>query len=349
MTERSREQGQLVDRLGRPLRSIRISVTDRCNMRCGYCMPEAEYTWLPRASILTFEEIGRLAHIFGTLGVSKVRLTGGEPLVRHGLPALVSMLSGQQELTDLALTTNGMLLSRHAAALRAAGLGRLTISLDTLRPERLLAFARSDRHADILAGIAAAAAVGFTRIKVNTVVIRGFNHDEVVDLLQFGRERGLEIRFIEYMDVGGATQWSMDQVVSRREMLDIVARRYGQVEAEPGGDPAAPAERFRLPDGTRFGIIASTTAPFCRSCDRSRLTADGTWLLCLYAADGLDLRAPLREGASDDEIAATIRQHWMDRTDRGAEERLAASERGPLYHLDRLRADPHREMHTRGG
>ena len=213
-----------------------------------------------------------------------------------------------------------MVVSRHAAALRAAGLGRLTISLDTLRPERLLAFARSDRHADILAGIAAAAAVGFTRIKVNTVVIRGFNHDEVVDLLQFGRERGLEIRFIEYMDVGGATQWSMDQVVSRREMLDVVARRYGQVEAEPGGDPAAPAERFRLPDGTRFGIIASTTAPFCRSCDRSRLTADGTWLLCLYAADGLDLRAPLREGASDDEIAATIRQHWMDRTDRGAED-----------------------------
>jgi cyclic pyranopterin phosphate synthase len=312
-------------------------------------MPEAEYTWLPRASILTFEEIGRLAHIFGTLGVSKVRLTGGEPLLRHGLPALVSMLSRQPELSDLALTTNGMLLSRHAAALRAAGLGRLTISLDTLRPERLLAFARSDRHPDILAGIAAAGAAGFTGIKINTVVIRGFNHDELADLLEFGRAHGLEIRFIEYMDVGGATQWSMDQVVSRREMLDIVARRHGRVEAEPGGDPAAPAERFRLPDGTRFGIIASTTAPFCRSCDRSRLTADGTWLLCLYAADGLDLRAPLREGASDDEIAATIRRHWMDRADRGAEERLAASERGPLYRLDGLRADPHREMHTRGG
>jgi cyclic pyranopterin phosphate synthase len=312
-------------------------------------MPEAEYTWLPRASILTFEEIGRLAHIFGTLGVAKVRLTGGEPLLRQGLPALVSMLSGQQELTDLALTTNGMLLSRNAATLRAAGLGRLTISLDTLRPERLLAFARSDRHADILAGIAAATAAGFTRIKVNTVVIRGFNDDEVVDLLEFGREHGLEIRFIEYMDVGGATQWSMEQVVSRGEVLDIIARRYGRVEAELSGDLAAPAERFRLPDGTRFGIIASTTAPFCRSCDRSRLTADGTWLLCLYAADGLDLRAPLRDGASDDEIAATIRQHWMDRADRGAEERLAASERGPLYHLDGLRADPHREMHTRGG
>ena len=339
-----------VDRFHRPLRNLRISVTDRCNMRCGYCMPEAEYVWLPRASILTFEEIARLARIFSSLGVSKVRLTGGEPLLRHDLPSLVALLRSNDRLQDLALTTNGMLLPRQAAALRAAGLGRLTVSLDTLRPERLLEFARSDRHSEIIEGIDAARAAGFGGIKINTVVIRGFNDDELVDHLEFGRGRELEIRFIEYMDVGGATRWSMEQVVSRQEMLDVIARRYGGVEAVPrGNDPSAPAEQFRLPDGTRFGIIASTTAPFCRDCDRSRLTADGTWYLCLYAADGVDLRAPLRDGASDDEIAALIRGRWAARTDRGAEERAALGERGALYQLDGLRADPRREMHTRGG
>ncbi len=338
------------DRLGRPLGSLRISVTDRCNMRCGYCMPEAEYVWLPRASILSFEEIGRLAGIFSSLGVFKVRLTGGEPLLRHDLALLVALLRRDERLRDLALTTNGMLLPRHAAALRAAGLGRLTVSLDTLRPGRLLEFARSDRHAEIIEGIDAARAAGFHGIKVNTVVIRGFNDDELPDLLEFGRARELEMRFIEYMDVGGATRWSMEQVVSRVEMLDVIARRYGRVDALPrSAEPSAPAERFRLPDGTRFGIVASTTAPFCRDCDRSRLTADGTWYLCLYAADGVDLRAPLREGASDAEIAGLIRERWAARTDRGAEQRLMLSERGALYQVDGLRADPRREMHTRGG
>jgi cyclic pyranopterin phosphate synthase len=338
------------DRLGRPLRSLRISVTDRCNMRCGYCMPEAEYVWLPRASILSFEEIGRLARIFGGLGATKIRLTGGEPLLRHDLAALISLLQTDTRLRDLALTTNGMLLPRLAAALRAAGLGRLTISLDTLRPARLLEFARTDRHADILAGIDAAGAAGFPGIKVNTVVIRGFNDDELIDLLEFGRARTLEMRFIEYMDVGGATRWSMDQVVSREEMLRRIAVQYGPVEPLPrADDPAAPAERFRLRDGTRFGIIASTTAPFCRDCDRSRLTADGTWYTCLYAAEGVDLRAPLRDGASDEEIAALIRSRWDERTDRGAEERSDLADRGALYQIDGLRADPRREMHTRGG
>jgi len=192
-------------------------------------------------------------------------------------------------------------------------------------------------------------------VKINTVMIRGFNHDEIVDLLEFCRERGtggsggrLEVRFIEYMDVGGATQWSMDQVVSRREILETIGARYGAVQ--PLGDnPSAPAERFRLPDGTTFGIIASTTAPFCRTCDRSRLTADGTWFLCLYAERGVDLREPLRAGASDQDLAALIRSVWSARTDRGAEERLRAVERRPLYGIEGLRADPHREMHTRGG
>ncbi len=336
------------DRFERPLASLRLSVTDRCNLRCRYCMPEDEYVWLPRASILTFEELERIVGVFAGLGVHKVRLTGGEPLLRHDLATLVRMIARNAAVTDLALTTNGLLLARQAAALRAAGLRRVTVSLDTLRPERMLAFAKSARHADVLEGIAVARDAGFDRVKLNTVVIRGFNDDELMDLIEFARARDAEVRFIEYMDVGGATRWSRDQVVSQGEMLNVVGRRYGPVEPLRD-DSRAPAERFRLPDGTTFGIIASTTAPFCRTCDRSRITADGTWLLCLYAERGVDLREPLRRGAGDDELAALIRETWQRRTDRGAEERLGVAERGALYRIDSLRADPHREMHTRGG
>src|SRR5207249_3930247 len=309
----------LRDTFGRPLGSLRISVTDRCNMRCRYCMPEDEYVWLPRESILTFEEIARLVGVFGGLGVHKIRLTGGEPLLRHDLPTLVDLIARDARITDLAMTTNGLLLAKHAAALHRAGLKRLTVSLDTLRAARMLTFARSGRHGDVLAGIAAARAAGYDRLKLNSVVIRGFNDDELADLLEFGRANRAEVRFIEYMDVGGATRWSMDQVVSQREMLEILGRQYGAIGPVPD-DPHAPAERFRLPDGTTFGIIASTTAPFCRSCDRSRVTADGTWLLCLYAARGVDLREPLRRGAPDEELAAIIRDGWLGRRDRGAEE-----------------------------
>jgi len=336
------------DRFGRPLHNLRISVTDRCNLRCRYCMPEAEYVWLPRSSILSFEEIDRLAGIFAGLGVSKIRLTGGEPLLRHDLPTLVSRLSQRAAVRDLALTTNGVLLAREAEALRAAGLRRVTVSLDTLRPERMQEFARSRRHADVIAGIDAANAAGFAPVKLNTVVIRGYNEDEVVDLFEFARERGAEPRFIEYMDVGGATDWSMDQVVSQREILDIVARRFGPVEPR-AEDAWAPAERFALPDGTVFGVIASTTAPFCRTCDRGRLTADGTFLLCLYGEDGLDLRQLVRGGASDEEIAGRIAETWTRRTARGAEERRDLADRGVLHRIESLRADPRREMHTRGG
>jgi GTP 3',8-cyclase len=338
------------DRLARPLGSLRVSVTDRCNLRCRYCMPEESYVWLPRSSLLTFEEITRLVRIFANLGAAKVRLTGGEPLLRHELPALVRMLSGAVGIRDLALTTNGVLLARLAADLRQAGLGRITVSLDTLRPERMEAFARSGRHADVLAGIAAARAAGFAPLKLNTVAVRGFNDDELVELLAFARSHGAELRFIEYMDVGGATRWSRDQVVSRAEILERLTASYGEITPQPSDDqPTAPAERFRLKDGTTFGIIASVTAPFCRSCDRSRLTADGTWLLCLYAERGVDLREPLRAGASDDEIARLVQATWEGRTDRGAEQRLALREREALYPVAALRADPHREMHTRGG
>ncbi len=312
-------------------------------------MPESEYVWLPRPSILSFEEIDRLVGVFARLGVTKVRLTGGEPLLRRDLPTLVRLLASRPGIADLALTTNGILLSDHARSLKAAGLGRVTVSLDTLRPERMQWFARSQRHGDVLAGIAAAQAAGFDRLKLNSVVIRGFNDDELVELLEYARSRGAEMRFIEYMDVGGATAWRMDDVVSQREILDRLAARFGPIEPLPGYGSSAPAERFRLADGTVFGVIASTTRPFCRTCDRARLTADGHLLLCLYAESGVDLREPLRLGASDEELAALIRDAWAGRRDRGAEARAELPDRGALYPLAWLRADPLKEMHTRGG
>ena len=342
----------LLDTLGRPLGSLRLSVTDRCNLRCRYCMPEEEYVWLPRSSILSFEELTRLAGIFAALGARKVRLTGGEPLLRQRLHLLVAELRSVADVREIALTTNGLLLAAHAFALRAAGLDRITVSLDTLRADRFLTFAKSGRHGDVLDGIAAQAAAGFTGTKINTVVIRGFNDDEIPELIEFARAHSLEVRFIEYMDVGGATGWAMGDVVSRGEILTAVAQRYGP--AQPLEDPsadaiAAPADRFRLADGTTFGIIASTTAPFCRTCDRSRITADGTWLLCLYAGDGVDVRTPMRDGATDAELTALIRAAWQRRADRGAEIRAVTPGRGALYALEGLRADPRREMHTRGG
>jgi cyclic pyranopterin phosphate synthase len=312
-------------------------------------MPEDEYVWLPRSSILSFEELVRLARIFGGLGAHKVRLTGGEPLLRQDLPRLIEMLAGVDSVTDLALTTNGLLLSSVARQLTDAGLQRITVSLDTLRADRFQALTRSSKHAEVLKGIAAAAEAGLAPLKFNTVVMRGFNDDELVDLIEFARRWKAEVRFIEYMDVGGATQWSRNEVLSRDEILSRLSRHYGPVSVRSGGNPNAPAEEFALPDGTPVGIIASTTAPFCRTCDRSRLTADGIWFLCLYAHDGIDLRAMLRGGASDADIAATISDTWGKRTNRGAEERAELADRGALYQLEGLRSDPHREMHTRGG
>jgi GTP 3',8-cyclase len=343
-----RPAAPLTDALHRPLTSLRISVTDRCNMRCRYCMPEQEYAWLPRESILTFEEIDRLVGIFAALGVDKLRLTGGEPLLRHQLPNLVRLLRRHRGIRDIALTTNGILLARHAEELSDSGLSRVTVSLDTLRPGRMLEFARSGRHHDVLEGIAAARRSGLEPLKLNVVVVRGYNDDELVDLVEFAREERAEVRFIEYMDVGGATEWSMNRVVSRQEMLERLAQVYGVITPidESGW---APAERFALQNGAIIGIIASTTEPFCRTCDRSRLTADGTWLLCLYGENGLDLRQALRDGCSDAEIGRRIEDTWRRRTDRGAELRVTSPERGALYQLESLRADPHREMHTRGG
>lgn len=337
-----------LDRLGRPFRNLRISVTDRCNLRCSYCMPEEDYEWLPRADILSFEELARLVDVFKSLGVQKIRLTGGEPLLRRNLSVLVGLLASKG-LGDLALTTNGILLGDQAEALRRAGLARLTVSLDTLRPERFRLLTRRDEHARVLAGLAAARAAGFTGTKLNTVVLRGVNDDELLDLIGYGRENGFEVRFIEYMDVGGATGWSADTVVPQAEIRARLERAFGASRPDPDDDPAAPAERFLLPDGTRFGLIASTTAPFCSACDRARLTADGLFYTCLYAPDGTDLRTPLRAGASDSELAQRLLGLWSARTDRGAEERLGLAGRTALTPPGGLRADPHLEMHTRGG
>ncbi len=337
-----------LDALGRPLRSLRISVTDRCNLRCRYCMPEESYEWLPRDDLLTFEETARIAGVFASLGVDRVRLTGGEPLLRTKLPSLVSLLSADPRIRDLAITTNGVLLAEQAAALRAAGMHRVTVSLDTLRADRFEALTRRDLHKRVLLGIASLAPSGFAGTKLDSVVIRGRNEDELGDLIDFGRQVSAEVRFIEYMDVGGATHWSANQVVSRDEILARVGERFGAIEPV-AEQSSAPADRYRLADGTVFGIIASTTAPFCSTCDRSRLTADGLWYLCLYAPRGVDLRGPLRAGASDDEIAQIVRSVWSARRDRGAETRAALPDRQVLVGLERLRRDPHLEMHTRGG
>jgi cyclic pyranopterin phosphate synthase len=335
------------DVLGRPLRNLRLSVTDRCNLRCAYCMPEAEYVWLPREDILHFEEIERLVDVFLNLGVDKVRLTGGEPLLRRDLPSLVSRLAARPAIRDLAMTTNAVLLSEQAASLKEAGLHRITISLDTLRPDRFKWLTRYDELDRVLRGIEAATPL-FPGFKIDTVAIRGVNEDELGSILAFGRERGAEVRFIEYMDVGGATNWAMDRVISRNQILKDFEREFGAIEPVLEAS-SAPADRYRLADGTVFGIISSTTEPFCADCDRSRLTADGLWYLCLYARRGTDLRKLLREGASGDELQALIESVWTQRADRGAEDRLAARDRAPLITLESLKRDPHLEMHTRGG
>jgi cyclic pyranopterin phosphate synthase len=339
----------IVDALARPLRNLRLSVTDRCNLRCLYCMPEDDYAWLPREDVLTFEEISTLVDVFLSVGVDRIRLTGGEPLLRRNLASLVAMVSAKAGLNDLALTTNGILLAEQIDDLKAAGLRRITVSLDTLRSDRFKALARFDELARVKQGLSAAHRV-FGGLKIDAVVIRTVNDDELVDLIEYGKSINAEVRFIEYMDVGGATRWSPADVVSRSEMIERLERRYGSIE-RIRNESSAPADQFRLPDGTLFGIISSTTEPFCRSCDRSRLTADGMWYLCLYANRGVDLRAALRGGVGAPAIAAMVRKAWLDRDDRGAEMRLALGQHRasvPVIPVKALR-DPHLEMHTRGG
>lgn len=335
------------DTLGRPLRSLRVSVTDRCNLRCDYCMPEESYVWLEKGRLLSYEEVTRLVQAFTRVGVDRVRLTGGEPLLRRDLDRLVAQLAGIEGLREVTLTTNGTELAAAAGTLAAAGLARVTVSLDTLRADRFRELCRRDELEAALAGARAARAAGLP-LKLNTVVMRGVNDDELLDLLAFARDLGAELRFIEYMDVGGATRWSEERVVPRREILAAVEGRHGAVRALPRSD-AAPADRYQTADGTVFGLIASTTAPFCASCDRARLTADGRLFTCLYGREGLDLRGPLRSGEDPERLAERIAGAWGRRTDRGAEERLGVRGRKALAGPDELRGNPHLEMHTRGG
>lgn len=337
----------ICDRFDRPLRNLRLSVTDRCNLRCSYCMPEENYTWLPRGDILDFEEISSLVDRFLELGVTRLRLTGGEPLLRKNLHRLVAMLAPKPGLEDLALTTNAVLLEEQAQELQAAGLGRVTVSLDTLRQDRFEKLTRRPDLDRVLRGIDALGPAGFEGTKLDTVVIRNVNDDELIDLIEYGKRVQAEVRFIEYMDVGGATDWSFERVVSRREMLDTIAEHYGELRSIESG--SAPADRYLLPDGTVIGVISSTTEPFCGSCDRSRLTADGRWYQCLYGREGVNLCKPLRAGASNEELQAILRSTWTNRDARGAEDRLRQAARGAYLMPEDLRADPHMEMHTRGG
>ena len=314
-----------VDTLGRHLRDLRISVTDRCNFRCPYCMPAEvygeHYTFLPKSQILTFEEIARLAGIFVELGVQKLRLTGGEPLLRADLPNLVAMLAALP-IEDLALTTNAHLLARHAESLAEAGLQRVTVSLDSLDDEVFRAMNGRGFGVDAtLEGIAAAERVGLSPIKLNCVVVRGVNDHTIVDLARRYRGTGHTMRFIEYMDVGNLNQWQVDEVVTAEEIVERIGAEF-PLEPLPPNYPGEVANRFRYRDGGgEIGVIASVSQPFCGACTRARLSTDGHLLTCLFAFGGTDLRTPMREGATDAELRELVAGVWRVRRDRYSEAR----------------------------
>jgi len=297
----------LTDTHGRTVRDLRLSITDRCNLRCVYCMPAEGMPWLPKQDLLTFEELARFTRICLECGVHSVRLTGGEPTVRADLPVLVRMLHDLAPDLDLALTTNGLKLVEMSPALRAAGLTRVNVSLDTLRPERFRELARRDRFGEVLAGLDAARRAGFAPLKVNAVLMRGVNDDEVVALAGWARDEGFELRFIEWMPLDFQRSWDRSRLVSAGEILEQLERAF-PLEPEEGDDPSAPARTFRYRDGRgRVGVIASVTRPFCGTCDRIRLTADGQARTCLFANREYDFRRVLREGGSDDAIEELLR------------------------------------------
>jgi cyclic pyranopterin phosphate synthase len=328
------------DTLGRPLHDLRISVMDRCNFRCPYCMPREtfheHYRFLKSSERLSFEEITRLTKLFVELGVRKVRLTGGEPLLRPNLPELVGDLTAIEGVEDIALTTNGVLLAQHAAELKANGLNRITISLDTLDPEIFArmsgGFASRDR---VLDGLRVAQEAGLSPIKINCVVERGVNDHTVLDLVEHFRGTGIIVRFIEYMDVGNRNHWSSERVVPSRELLGIIGARHPLQPLE-GNYHGEVAERYRFDDGQgEIGFISSVTHSFCGDCTRARLSSDGVFYTCLFATAGLDLRAPLRTGATDDELRRLIQERWTQRADRYSELRgnLRANEQ-PLRKVE---------------
>ena len=334
------------DRHSRLLRDLRISVTDRCNFRCTYCMPDDEYVWTARREILSFEEISRVARLSVGLGVDKIRLTGGEPLLRRDLDELVRQLAAIEGLEDLCLTTNGSLLADRAESLVSAGLRRLNVSLDTLDPEK---FARIRRRGDlraVLAGLFAAKAAGMGSIKLNAVIERGVNESDILPLVEFAREHGFTMRFIEYMDVGNANHWMSAKMVPKREILETISARHPLREA--GREPeSAPAVEYEFLDGGgRVGVIASVTEPFCSGCTRARLTADGHLVTCLFAERGHDLKILLRSGATDEAIREFITDVWGRRDDRYSDERLEALQSPAGYQARERRK---LEMITLGG
>ncbi|MEZ6021350.1 MAG: GTP 3',8-cyclase MoaA [Planctomycetota bacterium] len=338
----------ILDQHQRKLRKLRISVTDRCNLRCQYCMPEREYDWLPKADRLTFAEIESVAGALVSLGVDAIRLTGGEPLLRRDLSSLVRSLAALPGLQDVAMTTNGILLADQARDLRAAGLQRITLSLDTLHADRFRQLTGQDRLQQVLSGFAAARDAGFVEVKSNAVVMQGINDDELGALARLAFEHGIEPRFIEYMDVAGATGWRPAAVLGREDILARLEAELGPL-TPTDSDPSAPARRYATAQGQTLGIIASTTTPFCGACTRLRLTADGHLYTCLYGQYGHNLREELRAGLVGEALRERLAGIWKARTDRGAEERLAAPERGAWLDRDTLRQNPHLEMHTKGG
>lgn len=302
------EYPPLVDHFGRVHSDLRISVTDRCNIRCFYCMPAGAVRFKPRRELLSFEEIERFVSVAARMGVRKLRLTGGEPLVRQGLPRLVAMLAQVPGIEDIALTTNGMLLPAQAESLRVAGLRRLNISLDTLDPERFQQISRREGLEQVLAGITAAQRVGFDKIKLNAVAIKGLTEPDVVPLGRFARERGLELRFIEYMPLDADGAWQNEQVLSGDEIIDTLQAEFGPLEAIKRDDPSQPATDFRFVDGGgAVGFINPVTQPFCSDCNRLRLTAEGQVRNCLFSTVEWDARAVLRRGGGDEELADLIR------------------------------------------
>jgi cyclic pyranopterin phosphate synthase len=297
----------LIDTQGRVVRDLRISVTDRCNLRCVYCMPAEGMPWLPKSDLLTFEEIVRLAKVCLDLGVTGIRLTGGEPTVRADLPELIRMLHALQPGLDLSLTTNGLKLVAMADELRAAGLTRVNVSLDTLDRARFHRIARRDRFPEVIAGLEAARRVGLSPIKVNAVLMRGFNEDEAVALARWGREQGYEVRFIEWMPLDFQHSWDRAKLVPASEILAQIGAAFPLRRLEKN-DPSAPATLYEYEDGGgRVGVIASVTRPFCGHCDRIRLTADGQIRTCLFSLEEYDLRGALRGGASDEHIAELLK------------------------------------------
>ncbi len=315
----------LLDTFQRPVKDLRISVTDRCNFRCTYCMPLDNYDWLAKSEILTFEEITRLARLFVQLGVEKIRLTGGEPLARRDLERLVASLSAIDGLRDICLTTNGSTLAEKAAVLKAAGLRRINVSLDSLKPDRFRQITKRGDLKKVLNGLFAAKEQGFSPIKINAVIERGVNDDEIIDLVAFSREHGFAIRFIEFMDVGNANHWQSDKIVSKQEIIHTINTRFPLQEiGRKGGN--APSVDYQCVDGAGgyIGVIASITEPFCSSCTRARLTADGRLVTCLFANTGHNLKVPLRGGMTDEKLLDVLRNVWLQRKDRYSEERLAA-------------------------